>query len=117
MTRQQTLTAILPCNDMAVSRAFYEKLGFVVDGDYGDYLIMAHPCGAELHLQPAVEGWLVPGQNPFALYFYIEDVDSVAASAGVKAADTDGGMYEAAFSDPDETLIRVGWPIRLREGN
>jgi hypothetical protein len=24
------------------------------------------------------------------------------------------GMYEFAMSDPDETLVRVGWPTRLR---
>jgi hypothetical protein len=24
------------------------------------------------------------------------------------------GMYEFALSDPDETLVRVGWPTRLR---
>ncbi len=114
MTVKQAMTAILPCNDMAISRAFYENLGFAVDGDYGDYLILSHPCGASLHLQPAVEGWLIPGQNPFGLYFYVEDVDGIAARAGVRAAETDWGMYEAAFSDPDETLVRVGWPIRLR---
>jgi hypothetical protein len=25
------------------------------------------------------------------------------------------GMYEFAVSDPDETLVRVGWPTRLRQ--
>ena len=24
------------------------------------------------------------------------------------------GMYEFAMSDPDETLVRIGWPTRLR---
>jgi hypothetical protein len=24
------------------------------------------------------------------------------------------GMYQVAVSDPDETLVRVGWPARLR---
>jgi len=24
-------------------------------------------------------------------------------------------MYEFALSDPDETLVRVGWPTRLRK--
>jgi hypothetical protein len=24
-------------------------------------------------------------------------------------------MYEFAMSDPDETLVRVGWPTRLRD--
>ena len=29
----------------------------------------------QLHLTDAVEGWLVPGRNPFGLYFYMEDVE------------------------------------------
>ena len=24
------------------------------------------------------------------------------------------GTYEFALSDPDETLVRIGWPARLR---
>jgi len=24
-------------------------------------------------------------------------------------------MYEFAISDPDETLVRIGWPTRLRQ--
>lgn len=111
---QQTMTAILACNDMARSRAFYERLGFKVDGDWGDYIILSHPSGAGLHLNKAVEGWLIPGRNPFGVYFYIEDVDAVASIMGVQAKDREWGMYEAAFSDPDETLVRVGWPSRLR---
>lgn len=108
------LTAVLPCNDVAKSRVFYERLGFTVDGDWGDYIILSHPSGAALHLTRAVDGWLIPGRNPFGLYFYIEAVDAIAAAAGVTAEDKDWGMYEAAFSDPDETLVRVGWPTRLR---
>jgi hypothetical protein len=30
-------------------------------------------------LTDAVEGWLVPGRNPFGLYLYLEDVDKLAA--------------------------------------
>jgi hypothetical protein len=73
-------------------------------------------------LTDAVEGWLVPGRNPFGLYLYLEDVDALAAefrneilgaSAGAPE-DKPWGMYEFALSDPDETLVRVGWPTRLR---
>ena len=28
---------------------------------------------------PAVEGWLIPGRNPFGLYLYTERVDELAA--------------------------------------
>jgi predicted lactoylglutathione lyase len=113
----QVLTPILPCNDVPASSAFYQKLGFTVYGDYGDFVILSHPSGAALHLQKAVEGWLIPGRNPFGLYLYLENVDDIAAIAGVTAEDKAWGMYEAAFSDPDETLIRVGWPISRRQAS
>ena len=31
-----------------------------------------------LHLTAAADGWLVPGRNPFGLYFNMEDVDKWA---------------------------------------
>ena len=76
--------------------------------------------GGYPHLTDAVEGWLVPGRNPFGLYLYLEDVDSLAAefrdeTLGKRAPEEKPwGMYEFALSDPDETLVRVGWPTRLR---
>jgi len=70
--------------------------------------------GGELHLNQAVEGWLIPGRNPFGLYLYTENVDKLVAKMGCTAEDKPWGMYEFAVSDPDQTLIRVGWPSRLR---
>ena len=67
-----------------------------------------------------MEGWLVPGRNPFGLYLYTEHVDALAAEfrdeiIGEHAPeDKPWGMYEFALSDPDQTLVRVGWPTRLR---
>jgi hypothetical protein len=59
----------------------------------------------------------VPGKNPFGLYLSIEEVDALAAALGSAALgngpeDKPWGMYEFALSDPDETLVRVGWPTR-----
>jgi hypothetical protein len=74
-----------------------------------------------LHLTAAVEGWLVPSRNPFGLYFYMEDVDIWAAEFHGEILgkntpeDKPWGTYEFAVSDPDETLVRVGWPSRLRK--
>ncbi len=121
MPAQHCLTAILPCNDVPQSRAFYERLGFqLISGD-NNSAILADGLGAELHLQPAVDGWLVPGRNPFGLYLHVENVDELAARfpgeilgiAG-KPETKPWGMYEFALSDPDETLVRVGWPSHLR---
>lgn len=115
MSDNQVLTPILPVNDMAVSKAFYMKLGFTLYHETPDYIIFGHPSGAALHIQPAVEGGLIPGKNPFGLYFYVENVDEIAASVGATPVEQPWGMYEASFSDPDETLIRVGWPTSKRK--
>ncbi len=118
------LTAILPCNDLDASEAFYGRLGFVrpqaEKGADDDYRMLADGRGAGLHLTRAVEGWLVPGRNPFGLYLYVEDVDGLAARFVGETLEPAGpeakpwGMYEFSHSDPDETLVRVGWPTRLR---
>jgi predicted lactoylglutathione lyase len=111
----QILTPILPVNDMDMSRNFYLRLGFTVYHADPQYTILGHPNGSALHLNKAVEGWLVPGRNPFGLYLYIENVDEIAALVGASPVNQPWGMYEATFSDPDETLIRVGWPTSKRQ--
>jgi catechol 2,3-dioxygenase-like lactoylglutathione lyase family enzyme len=115
------LTAILPCNDLDASEAFYRRLGFTrSDDDAGTYRILADGKGGSLHLTDAVEGWLVPGRNPFGLYLMTEEVDALAAAFVGETLETNGpedkpwGMYEFSLSDPDETLVRIGWPSRLR---
>jgi hypothetical protein len=116
MSRSHTLTVILPCNDLHISEAFYVRLGFThAEGNEG-YRMLSDGRGGELHLTKAVEGWLVPGRNPFGLYLYTEHVDELAATMGCIAEEKPWGMYEFAVSDPDETLVRVGWPIRLAKG-
>ncbi len=118
----QTLTAILPCNDLDAAERFFGRLGFAKTGDYGDYRILAHPQGGDLHLNVAVPGWVVEGRNPFGLYFYIEDVDALAAQfrdeiiGNTAPEDKVWGMYEFALNGPDGVLVRVGWPTRLRQG-
>lgn len=109
-------TAILPCNDLDVSQAFYERLGLRVTSDDPGYRIMEDGRGWHLHLTEAPEGWVVPGRNPFGIYLYVDDVDSVAERVRDSIIE-DGaphskpwGMYEFAVSDPDGTLVRVGRP-------
>ena len=124
----QTLTAIVPCNDLDASEAFYNRLGFgrrdkdrPPPGQDDSYRILANDAGGTVHLTQAVEGLVVGGGNPFGLYFYTEDVDGVAAKVRDLIIEKDGpghkpwGMYEFALSDPDGTLVRIGWPSRLRQ--
>jgi hypothetical protein len=127
MHPSHALTAILPCNDLDASEAFYNRLGFTrpdiekpAAGTDDAYRILSDGKGGSLHLTDAVEGWLIPGRNPFALYLYTEDVDALAAEFAGELVEKNGpenkpwGMYEFSLSDPDETLVRVGWPSRLR---
>ena len=117
------LTAILPCNDLDAAEAFYNRLGFFQDeaskDEHDGYRMLSDGRGGDLHLTDAVEGWLVPGRNPFGLYLYTEDVDGVAARFAGEIIEMDGpshkpwGMYEFALNAPDETLVRIGWPSRL----
>jgi catechol 2,3-dioxygenase-like lactoylglutathione lyase family enzyme len=87
MTVTHQMTAILPCNDLDASEAFYARLGFSCAARHADYRILADGKGAALHLASAVEGWLVPGRNPFGLYLYTENVDDLAEALGVKPED------------------------------
>jgi catechol 2,3-dioxygenase-like lactoylglutathione lyase family enzyme len=115
------MVAMLPCNDLDASEAFYNRLGFSRarrDGPppewESNYRILTDGKGGELHLTDSVEDWLVPGRNPFGLYLYTEDVDTLAAEfanelTGKKGPeDKPWGTYEFALSDPDQTLVRVG---------
>ncbi|UQD73316.1 glyoxalase [Bradyrhizobium japonicum] len=127
MPPTHALTSILPCNDLAASEKFYARLGFTraagdkpADGE-DSYRILSDGKGGHLHLTDAVEGWLIRGRNPFGLYLYTEAVDELAREFSGELAngrgpeDTPWGMYEFALSDPDETLVRIGWPSRLRQ--
>lgn len=114
MSQTQRLVAILPCNNLDLSEAFYRRLGFEHRTGDEQYRMLSDGQGGELHLNQAVEGWLIPGRNPFGLYLYVEEVDELAAKMGCQAEDKPWGMYEFSLSDPDETLVRVGWPTRLR---
>lgn len=111
------IVAILPCSDMEVSTAFYRRLGLNVVSDYGAYRVLGDGKGWHLHLSTeAPEGWVVPGRNPNGLYVYVEDVDGIAAQVSDlilgsgRPEHKAWGMYEFALPDPDQTLVRVGWP-------
>jgi catechol 2,3-dioxygenase-like lactoylglutathione lyase family enzyme len=110
------LTAILPVSDLDAAQAFFERLGFSLDGAHGDYRLMSDGEGGEIHLNRAAAEWLVPGRNPFGLYLYRRDVLSLAvALAGDIIGDGEvrarpWGMTEFALNGPDDVLVRIGWP-------
>lgn len=118
---QPNVTAILPCNDLDRTEAFFSRLGFRREiGSADDYRMLTDGLGGHIHLNPAAEGWLIPGRNPFGLYLYRENVDELAALFRSEClgngdpSDKPWGMYEFALNAPDGLLVRVGWPSRLR---
>jgi hypothetical protein len=95
-TPSGVMTAILPCNNLDVSERFYNRLGFArpdterpASREADTYRILSNGKGGYLHLTDAVEGWLVPGRNPFGLYLYVEDVDALAAELKMKSLRAD----------------------------
>jgi hypothetical protein len=45
------------------------------------------------------------------LYLYSEEVDELAERFATRAEPKPWGVREFAISDPDGTLVRVGWPM------
>ncbi len=114
--------AIVPCNDMRAARPFWERLGFAVTGDFGNYLIL-QGWGCEVHLQPTGGEWAVQENNPFGLFIRTPQVAEVAARVpdliikpGGVLRHREWGMYEFAVNGPDGMLVRIGWPSRLMGG-
>jgi len=117
-----TVTAIIPCNDVDAAERWWNRLGFTrpADQGYDDYRMLGDGDGGEVHLQPAVEGWVVPGRNPFGVYLYTPRVDAIAEAMRDEIIERakapthkEWGMYEFALNGPDDLLVRVGWPSRL----
>jgi catechol 2,3-dioxygenase-like lactoylglutathione lyase family enzyme len=114
MSDTHRATAIVPSGDLDASQRFYERLGFHVASDYGDYRILTDGRGWHLHLTK-VQGWPPRIEdNPLGIYLYVEDVDAVAGR--VRDLIIEPGSphlkpwrtYEFAVSDPSGTLVRVG---------
>ncbi len=108
------VVAIVLCNDLDASEAFYKRLGFKVSSDYGEYRILEDGRGWHLHLNYS-PGWPPTIEsNPFGLYLYVDDVDAVAEQ--VKELIIEEGTpnikpwktYEFAVSDPSGLLVRIG---------
>ena len=116
-----SIAAILPCSDLDASTAFYEVLGLKVVSDHGTYRLLDDGKGWQLHLtNESGPTWPERDQNPFGLYLYTERVTELAEGVRDRILEREKapthkpwGMYEFALSDPDETLVRVGWPSEL----
>lgn len=81
--RTSSAATAIPCNDVDAVERWWNRLGFTrpAERDHRDYRMLSDGHGAEVHLQRAPAGWLVPGQNPFGIYLYTKRVDELAAIA------------------------------------
>ena len=78
MTETHRAVAIIPAGDIGASEAFYARLGFRLESDYGDYRILADGRGGHLHLN-LTEGWPRNVEDsPLGVYLYVDDVDAAA---------------------------------------
>ena len=122
MSDQPRLVAVLPCRDLDIAEAWWNRLGFTrpPDQGYPGYRMLARTDGSEVHLTFDESGWVVPGRNPFGAYLYLPDVDAMADILRGAIIEAEGmpthkpwGMYEFAVNGPDDLLVRIGWPSRL----
>src|SRR3954463_12769579 len=115
---QHHAAAILPCNDIDSTQAFYERLGFAMTGDEPGFRILTDGRGWRIALRPAELGWVIPERNSHGLYLYCDDVDAVADRVRDLIIEKGAphrkpwGMYEFAVGDPDGVLVRIGRPSR-----
>ena len=114
MAEDHYAVAIVPSSDLDASEAFYRRLGFDVTSDYGHYRILTDGRGWHLHLTLS-PGWPRHVEdNPFGLYLYVDDVDTVA-DAELELRIEEGspnakpwGTYELAVRDHSGLLVTVG---------
>ena len=116
MSHSHGVMPILPCNQIALTQTFYERLGFAVVGGDSGFRIMEDGRGWKIALRPAERGWVIPDRNAHGIFLYAEDVDAVADRVRDIIIEKGAphvkpwGMYEFAVGDPDGVLVRIGRP-------
>jgi catechol 2,3-dioxygenase-like lactoylglutathione lyase family enzyme len=111
---------ILRVRDVAAALARYKRLGFdgalynETDSEWRPFYAFIWRDEANLHL--ALLSDLDPNANTSAAYLYVDDPDALYAEWRAAAAegelrapvDTNWGMREMSYSDPDGNLLRIG---------
>ena len=111
-------TPVIPVRNLAGALDRYRRLGFSVRAyGHGTGYGYADRDSASIHLSEWNEH--DPARTGSVVYLYVSDADAVHAEwaeAQVEGRlgdprDTDYGMREFAYVDPDGTLHRVGSPL------
>lgn len=117
----ENVVPVVPVSDLAAALERYRRLGFAVRAyGHGTGYGYADRDGISIHLSEWDEH--DPARTGAVVYLYVSDADAVHAewqAAGVEGRlgeprDTDYGMREFGFVDPDGTLHRVGSRLQVR---
>jgi catechol 2,3-dioxygenase-like lactoylglutathione lyase family enzyme len=115
VTSFESVAPVLPTRDVPAALARYEKLGFDVSVYQGrDFYGYARRGQVSLHLSRV--GDMEPNASLVSVYLYVSDADALYAewsTSGVEGrfhrpTDTDYGLREGAYVDPDGNLLRYG---------
>ena len=110
-----SVSPVLPTLDVPAALARYELLGFAVSVyDGGDFYGYARRGDVSLHLSKVDH--IDPRTTQVSIYLYVDDADALHAEwsqGGVEGrfhepSDTDYGLREGAYVDPDGNLLRYG---------
>ncbi|WP_052423202.1 bleomycin resistance protein [Nonomuraea candida] len=114
----EDVAPVVPVRDLQAALARYRRLGFAVRAYEGEARYGFVERGSvSLHLTEWDEH--DPARTAAAVYLYVSDADALHAewaAAGVtgrlgQPSDTEYGLREFAYVDPDGTLHRVGSPL------
>jgi hypothetical protein len=113
----ERISPVVPVLDLDVAMDRYRRLGFDVSWPGGTRCAFVRRGSVTLHLTEWHEH--DPGRTAAHLYIYVSDADSlhaVWAAAGVEGRlkdpfDTQYGLSQFAYVDPDGTLHQVGSPL------
>jgi catechol 2,3-dioxygenase-like lactoylglutathione lyase family enzyme len=105
----EQIVPVLRATDAAENARWYARLGFEVEGEHRfapNMPLYAFLKRGEVRLHLSEhKGDAVPNS---LVYFYVDDVDSIAEEFEVEAKDQPWGMREVWLSDPDGNRLRIG---------
>jgi catechol 2,3-dioxygenase-like lactoylglutathione lyase family enzyme len=118
MAQLSAVAPVLPVRDVDEALHLYERLGFAVRRYAGGAAYgYAHRGGVDLHLSEVSS--LDPLSSLVSVFLYVDSADSLheewrAAQVPGRLhppQDTDYGLREGAYVDPDGNLLRFGSPL------
>jgi hypothetical protein len=115
VTTFEDVAPVLPTGDLAAALVRFERLGFDVSA-YGDGDFYGYARRDTVYLHVSCVDDLDPATSMVSVYLYVSDADALHeqwSESGVEGrfhepSDTDYGLREGAYIDPDGNLLRYG---------